>query len=109
MAETLQTWLSRFGDIPPWLLVLGLFGQLVFTARFVVQWIASERAGRSVVPLAFWWTSLSGAGLLFAYGLFRADPIILLGQSLGFLIYSRNLALIRRERRRATPPPAAGE
>lgn len=106
MLDTVRAWLARFGDIPFWLLVLGLVGQLVFTARFVVQWIASERAGRSVVPLAFWWTSLTGALLLLAYGVFRADPIIILGQSLGFLIYGRNLVLIRRERRQAATPPS---
>ncbi|HEX9794647.1 MAG TPA: lipid-A-disaccharide synthase N-terminal domain-containing protein [Planctomycetota bacterium] len=107
MAEFFRNLFSKFGDIPAWLLLLGLGGQAVFMTRFVIQWIASERAGRSVIPIAFWWTSLSGAALLFAYGIFRADPVILLGQSLGFFIYSRNLVLIRRELHPKAGPPSA--
>lgn len=79
----------------PWIL-LGFAGQLVFGMRFVVQWIASERQKRSVVPGAFWYLSLVGAALLLVYALWRRDPVFILGQSLGFLIYFRNLALRRR-------------
>jgi len=82
----------------------GLVAQLAFTARFVVQWIASERRGRSVVPLAFWYLSLGGSTGLLIYAVARADPIFILGQSLGSFIYLRNLALIYRERRGGRPP-----
>ncbi len=77
----------------------GLVAQLAFTARFVVQWITSERAGRSIIPLGFWYFSLIGSAGLLAYAVARADPIFILGQSLGSIIYLRNLMLIYRERR----------
>lgn len=83
----------------------GLVAQLAFTARFVVQWIASERAKRSVVPLAFWYFSLFGSTGLLVYAIVRADPIFILGQGLGSFIYLRNLNLIYRERRAAPPEP----
>ena len=86
--------------------ILGFFGQLLFTARFLVQWLASERAGRSVIPLAFWFFSLGGGAVLLIYALYRADPVFILGQGLGLFIYVRNLALIRKEARaRAAEPP----
>lgn len=77
----------------------GLGGQLLFTARFLVQWIASERQHRSVIPLAFWYFSLGGGVILFCYALYRGDPVFVLGQSMGLLIYTRNLWLIHAERR----------
>ncbi|MEM6677566.1 MAG: lipid-A-disaccharide synthase N-terminal domain-containing protein [Pseudomonadota bacterium] len=83
-----------------WILV-GLGGQALFMMRFLVQWIASERARRSVVPVAFWYFSIGGAAILLAYAIWRADPVFILGQSLGFFIYARNLWLIQAERRRA--------
>ena len=73
---------------------LGLFGQLLFTGRMVVQWIASERKGSSVVPPMFWWMSLVGSVLLLAYFLWRRDPIGLLGQAFGSFIYLRNIIWI---------------
>ncbi len=82
-----------------WWVAFGLFGQLMFTGRFLVQWIASERARKSVVPLAFWYFSISGGLILLAYAIYRLDPVFILGQSLGVFIYSRNLWLIRAERR----------
>ena len=78
-------------------LVVGLVGQLMFTGRFIVQWIASERAGRSVMPLAFWYFSVFGGTIVLAYGLHKLDPVIILGQLPGVVIYSRNIWLIRRE------------
>ena len=84
-----------------WWVVLGLGGQLLFTARFLVQWIASERARKSTVPVAFWYFSMAGGVILFAYAVYRRDPVFILGQTTGLLIYSRNLWLIRRERRAA--------
>lgn len=82
-----------------WWVAFGLGGQLLFTARFLVQWIASERAGRSTVPVAFWYFSLGGGLVLFAYAVHRVDPVFILGQSLGVFIYSRNLYLIHREKK----------
>lgn len=83
-----------------WWVVIGLGGQLLFTARFLVQWLASERAKRSVVPLSFWYLSIFGGVVLFAYALYRKDPVFILGQSMGVFIYARNLWLIYAERRR---------
>ena len=79
--------------------LIGFVGQAFFTARFVVQWIASERAGRSVIPVAFWFFSIGGGLILFGYALYRRDPVFILGQGLGTFIYIRNLVLIARERR----------
>ncbi len=84
-----------------WWVVFGLFGQLLFTARFLVQWVASERAGRSIIPLAFWYFSIGGGLTLLTYAIYRGDPVFILGQSLGVIIYSRNLWLIRSEKRNA--------
>ena len=67
--------------------------------RFVVQWLASERAKRSVVPIAFWFFSLGGGTLLFIYAIQRQDPVFILGQGLGLFIYIRNLWLIANERK----------
>ena len=78
----------------------GLMAQLVFTGRFMVQWIASERQGRSVVPVAFWILSLVGGLMTLVYGLERRDAIIILGQVFANFIYLRNLVLIARTRRR---------
>jgi lipid-A-disaccharide synthase-like uncharacterized protein len=74
--------------------IFGLCAQLMFTARFLVQWIASERARVSVMPVAFWYFSLIGGVMLLAYALYRKDPVFVLGQTLGVVIYSRNLWLI---------------
>jgi lipid-A-disaccharide synthase-like uncharacterized protein len=81
-----------------WVL-FGLAGQAVFAGRMVVQWLASERRGLSVVPTVFWWMSLCGAAMLLSYFLWRRDIVGVLGQSLGFVIYVRNLMLIRRASR----------
>lgn len=80
---------------------IGFAGQALFSARFLVQWLASERAKRSVVPHAFWFLSLAGGGTLLAYALYRQDPVFIAGQSAGLFIYARNLVLIRRERAQA--------
>jgi lipid-A-disaccharide synthase-like uncharacterized protein len=82
------------------LVLFGLAAQFLFAARFIVQWLASERAGRSVMPLAFWFFSVGGGILTLVYGLIRREPVIILGQGLSIFIYLRNLALIFRERRR---------
>jgi lipid-A-disaccharide synthase-like uncharacterized protein len=85
---------------------IGLFGQLLFTGRMVVQWIASERKGSSIVPPMFWWMSLGGSLLLLAYFLWRRDPIGLLGQAFGSFIYLRNILWIV-EGKRLSPVVAA--
>lgn len=87
-----------------WWVVIGLFGQLLFMGRFLVQWIASERAKRSVVPIAFWYFSICGGMILLSYAIYRQDPVFILGQSLGVFIYARNLWLIHREKRDAMRP-----
>jgi lipid-A-disaccharide synthase-like uncharacterized protein len=87
-----------------WWVALGFIAQGLFTMRFVVQWIASERAGKSVVPFAFWLFSIGGGVLLLVYALYRRDPVFIAGQSLGVFIYLRNLYFILRERRSQTIP-----
>lgn len=82
-----------------WWVAFGLLGQLMFTGRFLVQWIASERARKSVIPMAFWYFSIGGGLILLSYAIYRKDPVFVLGQSLGVFIYLRNLWLIRREAR----------
>jgi lipid-A-disaccharide synthase-like uncharacterized protein len=90
-----------------WVL-FGIAAQFLFGLRFVVQWIASERAGRSIVPLAFWFFSIGGGLMTLVYGLVRREPVIILGQALSLFIYARNLVLIGRERReRARGTPAS--
>jgi len=93
-------------DIPTIWIAIGFAGQLLFTARFLVQWLSSERARRSVVPTAFWYLSLAGGVTLLAYALHRKDPVFIAGQAAGAVIYVRNIVLIARERR--TPPGAPG-
>jgi lipid-A-disaccharide synthase-like uncharacterized protein len=90
MSETARLWL-----------VIGFTGQAIFTARFLVQWVASERRRDSVVPVAFWWLSLLGGLTLLAYAVSRRDPVIVVGQGMGIFIYVRNLMLVAKGKRRA--------
>ena len=80
---------------------IGFAGQLLFTSRVLVQWIASERRRESVVPVAFWWFSLAGGVTLLSYALWRHDPVFILGQAMGLVVYARNLALIHAKNREA--------
>jgi lipid-A-disaccharide synthase-like uncharacterized protein len=82
-------------------LAFGVVAQLLFTARFIVQWLASEREGKSVVPLAFWFFSMAGGLMTLIYGLVRREPIIIMGQALAIFIYMRNLMLIFRPKTKA--------
>ena len=74
--------------------LLGLVGQICFFMRFLVQWVASERRGHSVVPTAFWYLSMAGGLLVFVYAIWRRDPVFVLGQAFGLVVYIRNLILI---------------
>ena len=78
---------------------VGFLGQALFTGRFVIQWLASERARKSVIPLLFWYFSIGGGTTLFAYAIYREDPVFIVGQGAGLAIYLRNLWLTRREKR----------
>ena len=101
--------LERLLTVDGWIL-FGLLGQACFTARFLVQWVASERTGRSTVPNAFWWFSLAGGIILLNYALFyRHDLVFTLGQAAGLMVYARNLALIRRAGGAAEAPQGAAE
>ncbi len=80
-------------------LIIGFLGQVMFSARFLVQWLASEKAGKSIVPFAFWIFSIIGSALLLSYAIYRKDPVFILGQSTGFLIYTRNIQLIFKEKK----------
>ncbi len=90
-------------------LVVGFLGQALFTARFLVQWLVSERKHDSVVPVAFWWLSLIGGAALLSYATWRRDPVIAVGQAMGLLVYVRNLMLVDKARQRSvrqsTLPP----
>jgi lipid-A-disaccharide synthase-like uncharacterized protein len=79
-------------------LAIGLFGQLLFSLRFLVQWLRSEKAGRSVLPVAFWYLSIGGGLLLLTYALHQQDPVFVLGQLTGLCVYLRNLHLIHQQR-----------
>jgi len=80
-------------------LAVGMLGQLMFTLRFVVQWIHSERHQKSVIPVSFWYYSLIGGLTVLAYGIHKIEPVIILGQLPGTIVYTRNLMLIYREKR----------
>ena len=77
----------------------GVLAQLVFGARFIVQWIASEVAGKSVIPIAFWYFSLIGGVALLSYAIYREEPVFIAGQLPGIIVYSRNLYFIHRDKR----------
>jgi len=91
-----------------WWVLLGFAAQALFTMRFAVQWIASERAGRSVIPLAFWIFSIGGGLLLLVYALYRKDPVFIAGQAFGVFVYLRNLYFVMRERSSAASAAGAG-
>src|SRR4051794_30588639 len=81
-------------------LIIGFAGQALFTGRFLVQWIASEKKRDSVVPVAFWWLSLLGGLALLSYAISRRDPVIIVGQAMGLFVYVRNLMLVGKAARR---------
>jgi lipid-A-disaccharide synthase-like uncharacterized protein len=97
-AELAQRWHDTSTTELFWL-GIGFTAQAMFMMRFVIQWLASEKARRSVVPEAFWYWSLAGGFMLFVYAVYRLDPVFMLGQGTGLFIYARNLYFIRRSRR----------
>ena len=80
-------------------LIIGFIGQTIFASRFLIQWIVSERASKSIIPNIFWWISIAGSLILLSYAIHKQDPVFIVGQSCGFFIYSRNLFLIRQNKR----------
>ncbi|MCB0423620.1 MAG: lipid-A-disaccharide synthase N-terminal domain-containing protein [Flavobacteriaceae bacterium] len=90
------TLLFKNEKIPLWLLVLGIISQVVFTLRFIYQWIYSERAKESILPFGFWLLSLIGSSLILIYAIFRRDPVLFVGHLLGAIIYVRNLVLLNK-------------
>jgi lipid-A-disaccharide synthase-like uncharacterized protein len=81
-----------------WLIIV-FVGQALFGARFIIQWIVSEKKGESTIPLAFWYCSIGGAIVLLTYAIYKEDPVFIVGQSLGSIVYVRNLILIDRKRK----------
>src|SRR5260370_12938685 len=103
MTDLLNTFVTCLHDVfvikfDGWV-ILGFVAQAFFTMRFVVQWIASERGRKSVIPVAFWFFSIGGGLLLFGYALYIRDPVFILGQGFGVFVYLRNLYFVYRERR----------
>lgn len=84
-------------DIPTWLFVLGIVAQIIFTLRFVYQWIYSEKRKESSLPLGFWLLSLSGSLLIFTYAIFRKDPVLIAGHIFGIITYVRNIMLLKNQ------------
>lgn len=80
-------------------IIIGIVGQFLFFMRFFVQWLASERRGESVIPVAFWYFSIGGSLILLTYAIYRKDPVFILGQSIGSFVYLRNLTFIYRKKR----------
>ncbi|ERT69941.1 MAG: lipid-A-disaccharide synthase N-terminal domain-containing protein [Cetobacterium somerae] len=79
-------------------LIIGFIGQGLFSMRFIIQWLASEKAKKSVIPFSFWIFSLSGSIFLLIYAIYKKDPVFILGQAPNVLIYSRNIYLIKKNR-----------
>lgn len=92
--------MNSFSEIPKWLLILGFTGQLAFSLRFLVQWISSEMKKKSHIPIVFWYFSIIGGGFLLTYAIFRKDPVIIAGQSVGLIVYARNLRLIYKNEKK---------
>jgi len=98
-AQDLITRLFENSEIPLWLIIFSSLGQVIFSFRFIYQWIYSSRRGESMLPAGFWIISLTGSAIIVIYGIIRLDPVIILGQGIGFISYSRNLILWRRNNR----------
>ncbi len=103
MNSTVPLWMHEWFDVEApwemWWLLVGFGAQAAFFTRWIIQWLASERRGESVVPTVFWWCSIVGATMLLIYFVGRREPVGVLGQVIGWAVYSRNLYLIRAKRR----------
>ncbi len=102
---SVPSWMQQLFDVDHpweiWWLLVGLGAQTMFFGRWIVQWIASERQRESVIPTLFWWVSLAGATMLLIYYVGRREPVGVLGQMVGWTVYSRNLWLIRKKKKAA--------
>ena len=96
MIDSIRNFLTDTPTLELAWLGIGFLAQAMFSARFLVQWIASERARRSIVPELFWYFSFAGGALLFMYAIYRKDPVFILGQGFGLLVYSRNIYFLWR-------------
>jgi lipid-A-disaccharide synthase-like uncharacterized protein len=90
----------RNPKVPLWLLLYGSAGQIIFTLRFIYQWYYSYRRHRSILPVGFWIISLVGSGIIVSYAIYRLDPVLILGQSVGFITYSRNIMIGRKSQKK---------
>lgn len=99
----LTDWFSETGGVEIAWLTVGFLAQAMFSARFLVQWIASEKVRKSIVPEAFWYFSAAGGAMLLAYAIWRKDPVFILGQAFGLVVYARNIYFIWSERRAGEP------
>ena len=106
-ADTFVHDFFRNERVPLWLLLFGSAGQVIFTLRFVYQYFYSRRRGESVLPVGFWIISLTGSAVIVAYGIVRLDPVLILGQSVGFIAYTRNILIYKKEGARDAAVPAA--
>lgn len=104
MIERIAAWFQGQSTTDLIWVGVGFFAQLMFTMRFVIQWIASEKARRSVVPELFWYFSLGGGALLFAYSIYRFDPVFMLGQGMGLVIYIRNIYFVWSHKKSEAAP-----
>lgn len=96
-------------DIDGGWLAIGFLGQALFSARFIVQWLSSEKVKKSVIPTAFWYFSVAGGATLLAYAIHRQDPVFIVGQAAGLFIYARNLQFLWRDRGDAGARPIRDE
>ncbi|MGR3463636.1 lipid-A-disaccharide synthase N-terminal domain-containing protein [Limimaricola sp.] len=99
----LSDWFAEHGWIEVIWLTIGFLAQAMFSARFLVQWIASEKVRKSIVPEAFWYFSAGGGAMLLAYAIYRQDPVFILGQAFGLMVYARNIYFIWSERHTGEP------
>lgn len=106
MLEKLTAWWAALSPAEVLWLMVGLAGQIMFSARWLIQWFITEKSRRSTMPETFWYLSLLGGLLVFAYGIHKMDPVILIGQ-FGIIIYARNLFFIRQEKQASTHPSVA--
>ena len=104
----LATWWQTTPAVDMTWLAVGITGQLMFSARWIIQWLASEKVRKSVVPTTFWYFSLVGGLMVLSYGLWKADPVIIIGQ-FGILIYARNIYLLLRGAVPEEPPAIDAE